>query len=820
MFRIRTRKIWGDIWARKVRTLLAATSIFIGVFGVVSLSSAGEILVRQLEKDLQAEQLAMLRSLVVAKRDVTVDNAAMLETLRQQPEVTAVEARAIYPVYWHLPDEDTFREGTIAAHSEPFAESDLEPLRLLEGRFPADAETAAGGDTVEIVIERRMADEYGLGVGDTIVLRELSQAQQNGVQTLTGAIVGIVFQPYGYPGFGGVVTPDQLIMASYPDVQRIAGSQGFSAIYARFTDFAAAEAQQQSFTNAIATTAYIPTYTTTEDPANNSNIESARSTSNLLVILALTALVVSGFLIINVINGIVVEQRRQIGLLKSLGASGGDNFFIYAGIAFTYGLLGVIPGVILGIPAGYVFAQVLATQSQTVIDTFTVSPVGLALGVFLGLGVPVIASLLPVLNGIRVGILDAMTDFGIDATFGESRLDRFVGRLPLPLAMRQAVRNAYQKKTRLFLTGLTLTLASAAFMGVFAVFYELAGIVEEAFDRTGYEILITPNESQDFDRLRTLLLDNIDGIASIDPSVSLAVDVEGFDPPPVQAGPPGLFVQGFNTENPNIINLDLVDGTAWQDDPTRDGVVLSTSIADALRKQTGDEVTLTVSGNQRTFEIIGVAQTPSDVVYMNWRQLASFGGLVNANGEPYPNAVNVTMADDNPSSREVDDMISRINETLLANGISASFTNQVGLAELITQIVAAFGVILSLAALLIAMVGAVGLLTTLSMSVFERQKEIGVMRSVGAGSGVIMLQFLAEGLIVGMVAWLLASPISLGVSRVLIDVLPFGGTYDIGYPASSLVVGLVGMIVLVGFASLVPSWSAARKTVSDILRYQ
>ena len=127
MFRTRTRKILGDIGSRKVRTLLAATSVFIGVFGVVSLSSAGEILVRQLEKDLQQDRLAMIRSSVVLRRDVEVDNAAVLETLRAQEDVTAVEGRAIYPVFWRNEGEENFREASIAAHSEPFAESQLEP---------------------------------------------------------------------------------------------------------------------------------------------------------------------------------------------------------------------------------------------------------------------------------------------------------------------------------------------------------------------------------------------------------------------------------------------------------------------------------------------------------------------------------------------------------------------------------------------------------------------------------------------------------------------------------------------------------------------
>jgi len=817
MFRFRVQKILGDIWSRKVRTFLAAASVFIGVFGVIALSSAGEILVTQLEKDLQQDKLAMVRSLVIPKRDVDVDNAATLAALRDFENVEAAEGRAVYPIFWRLDGEESFRDGAIASHSEPFEESQLEPTRLIEGRYPIHLDDPT---RLEIGVERRLADSAGLAIGDTIDLRILGEAAGGEMVIAEAEIVGIVFQPYGYTGFGGTITASETIFADYVDVERIAGINGFSIVYARFDEFATAEEQQSAFTSAIAATDYIPTFTTIEDPAENSSIESTRSTNNLLVILALAALIVSGFLIINIINGVVTEQRRQIGLLKAIGANFGDNFFIYAGIAFTYGLLGVIPGVLLAIPASYFFAQGLAFQSETVIETFTLSPFGLILGITLGLGVPVFAALIPVINGTRVRILDAMTDLGIDANFGNSRLDRMVGSLPLPLSMKQAVRNAYQKRVRLVLTGITLTLASAAFMGVFAVFSSLVGIVDTAFDSFGYEITMTPNEAQDFTDIETLLYDNIDGIDDVNPSVSLAIDVEGYTPPPVQAGPPGLFAQGFNTEKDNLLNLEYLEGEGWQNDGSREGVVLSVSIADATGYEVGDQIALTVAGNTQEFELIGIAQSVTDIVWLNWEDLASFGGLVSADGSPYPNAVDITLSGDDITATDVDGKIAEINDLMLTNGISASYQNQIELAELITTIVTAFGGILSMAALLIALVGAVGLLTTLSMSVFERQKEIGVMRSVGAGSGVILLQFLFEALIVGLFAWIVAAPLSVGVSQVLIGVLPFGGTFEIGYPLSAPVVGLVGMVVLVAAASLLPSIAAARKTVSEILRYQ
>jgi putative ABC transport system permease protein len=168
----------------------------------------------------------------------------------------------------------------------------------------------------------------------------------------------------------------------------------------------------------------------------------------------------------------------------------------------------------------------------------------------------------------------------------------------------------------------------------------------------------------------------------------------------------------------------------------------------------------------------------------------------------------------------VDDLTERINESLLERGVTAAYTNIELFIETLSNAVATFQALFNFTALLIALVGAVGLLTTLSMSVYERQKEIGVMRSIGAGSSSIILQFLTEGIVVGVVAWLLGLPLSLLINNGLIAALSLGEEYNLGYPPEAAVLGLVGMLVITTLASIWPSISAARKTVSDILRYQ
>jgi putative ABC transport system permease protein len=118
-----------------------------------------------------------------------------------------------------------------------------------------------------------------------------------------------------------------------------------------------------------------------------------------------------------------------------------------------------------------------------------------------------------------------------------------------------------------------------------------------------------------------------------------------------------------------------------------------------------------------------------------------------------------------------------------------------------------------------AAVGAIGLLSTLSMSVFERQREIGVMRSIGASSFTVASQFLTEGMIVGMSAWVVAVPFAYLLAQGLMSMLDIG-IEGIGFEPIALAYGLIGMIVITVLASLGPSLGAARRTVSAILRYQ
>lgn len=261
MFRSRWRKIFRDVWGRKGRTAMASAAIFVGVLGVVSLSSMADLLVSQLKGDLKEAELPMQAVFVSAPGGTQLDNAAYLQTLKEFPGVTLVEGRAVRPLSWKLPGDAKFQDGFILAAWEPFEQMKIQPVRLTgQGRYPITSQN-------EIAIEKRMADKHGLSVGDQLLLRVLG----GGSEAEAWTISGIVFTPYasfsGAGAFGGAIVPGNASMfATFEDAKAIGGFVGFSAFFVRYIDFPTAKEQSDSFYASIAQeTPYVPVFNLVDD---------------------------------------------------------------------------------------------------------------------------------------------------------------------------------------------------------------------------------------------------------------------------------------------------------------------------------------------------------------------------------------------------------------------------------------------------------------------------------------------------------------------------------------------------------------------------
>jgi len=143
-----------------------------------------------------------------------------------------------------------------------------------------------------------------------------------------------------------------------------------------------------------------------------------------------------------------------------------------------------------------------------------------------------------------------------------------------------------------------------------------------------------------------------------------------------------------------------------------------------------------------------------------------------------------------------------------------------------SQIAARFDVLvgfLLVMAILLAVVGAIGLMGTMSLNVLERTREIGVMRAIGASNGAILQIVIVEGVLIGLLSWMIGTLIAYPLSRVLSDQVgtsilqaPLSYTFSTG----GTITWLVTVLLLSALASFFPARSASRVTVREVLAYE
>jgi lipoprotein-releasing system permease protein len=137
---------------------------------------------------------------------------------------------------------------------------------------------------------------------------------------------------------------------------------------------------------------------------------------------------------------------------------------------------------------------------------------------------------------------------------------------------------------------------------------------------------------------------------------------------------------------------------------------------------------------------------------------------------------------------------------------------------------------------LIVLVAAFNIITTLIMVVMEKNKDIAILKSMGATSGSIMKIFILQGVIIGAIGTLLGaaggitialnlSKISIFVENLLgVKILP-GDVYYLSELPSRVNYGdvsiiIVGSLVLCFLSTIYPSWRASKLDPAEALRYE
>ena len=108
----------------------------------------------------------------------------------------------------------------------------------------------------------------------------------------------------------------------------------------------------------------------------------------------------------NTLSAEVLERRREIGILRSLGATGWRVGLVFWIQGATLAILSWVPGILLALPAGYALVNILSAYVGPI--QFSIDPVAIVMTLIFILAVSLVASFAPALSASHTRIREIL----------------------------------------------------------------------------------------------------------------------------------------------------------------------------------------------------------------------------------------------------------------------------------------------------------------------------------------------------------------------------------------------------------------------------
>lgn len=835
----RWRKVFLDLFENKGRTLLVVLSIAVGVFSIGVIAGTYVIISNDMSVTYAANNPANIE---FRMDDFDED---MLTTIRNTRGIADAEGRRVFNMRVRTMNSQQWTTLDIIGVDD-FDKNKVNLLNLMEGNIKPEKN--------EVLLERDALDELDIQVGQELVF-ELPDGMTKSLR-----VIGIVQDPttgaddFLAPPFG-YVTMNTLPALRQPEL--------FNRVYATVS------ANQDDMAHIRAVSADL------KDRIENAGVEVRRtgfskthehpmtSTINAIlgILMALGVLIVflSSSLIANTLNALLNQHLRHIGVIKLVGGRSRQVINMYLVLILVFGLLALALAVPFGGIGAYGLAEFIADKMSFSLVGYRIVPLAFVIQIAVGILVPLVAGLVPVINGSRTTVLKAISgdlalesgeqdegsppapparpaepgraeraDHGgpgkrVSSPPGESRWERFQTRVTNALARRGfhiprplliSLRNTFRRRGRLLLTLFTLTMGGAIFIAVFNVRITLRDYMGAIGQYFIADVTVDFDEAYRLREVEQFAM-QVDGVTY----------VEGWQFAAVEALlPDGTVGDNITVLAPpgdsTLVQPILVQGRWIRPDDVRKLTVSEAIFDEFPNLKAGDMLPLKVNGQEEDWQVVGIFKfvgQQGNIGYAPYEYVSRMNNLTNR-------SYSFRIVTDQHDRTYQDRMAATLDHYLRDHGFKVRKA-QAGLASLDTaleslDILVTFLLIM---ALLTASVGSMGLAGTMSMNVMERTREIGIMRSIGAVDSIIMRTIIAEGVVIGLISFGIAILLSIPFTYLLstiVSLAVFETPIQVVFTITGYAIWLALVLVLSAIASILPARNAARLTIREVLAYE
>lgn len=839
------------LWGRKLRAALTTLAIIFGVLLIFGMNSVLPTMIAALQANVQGAEGNV--DFTIASASGGSFDPAPAEKLRALDGVRAVSASLQRTI--NLPanfvDGNPARPDTLVAVNligiTPEIARSIRAFPIVAGRYLNDSDTAAA------VITQTLADSFSVRLGDTLTLPSAAGTTQ---LTIVGLLPGRLA-----PGNEEVFVP-------LAQAQQMTGETGkVNLIELNVEAMAGQERRAVIQANIEATLgeSFRVGALMTGDELF-ATMEMARVG---LSIFGMLALFMGGFIIFNTFRTVVSERRRDIGMLRALGATRRAIL----GIILAEGLIQGLLGSGLGLFLGYWLAVGVMRAAQGPMSTFINIQLGwpvvslelILVSILAGVGVTVLAGLIPAYYASRVTPLEALRPSAAEVTV--KRQAGFGAMTGLVIALL-SVAAIFSGQAALITPGslfflLGLVLMTPALVRPFALLF--GRLTALLFARQGIGGLAQNNLTRQPTRVAVTASASMLGLAVIVAAGGLVSSMTGMLDGMIKNSlgsdylliPPSIGVWGTNvgatpefadrlrqvdgvqavstfrygTSNANGLAVSLI-GIQPDDFRQVSGLVFSEGNESVYDKLDDDRVLIVngpflVATQKRVGDTVELL-TPTGRV--SYRIAASATDLLNAKlTTAYLSQANLQTdfgatedvflqidlrdgADHEAVGTQIKALAADYPQFKVISGADYY-------ASLMGMMDAAFLAIYILFAIL-AFPSLIAMLNTLTINVIERAREIGMLRAVGATRKQIRSLVVAEALLLAALgtAFGILGGLYLGyVFVTAIDVMfPMGYYFPLSGILSAIAIGLLFGAV----AAIIPARQAAGMNVVEALRYE
>lgn len=714
-------------------------------------------------------------------------------------------------------------------------DNELSPYAIVDGEAPVDAD--------QIALDEDTFADGGFALGDQVRVLPLPADQEF-------TVVGVVGPNGDGDGFGG-----QIVAFSLDGAAEVFGSTDVDQIFVQAGDGLSQSELAATINASLSSGGASGLEAITGDELVGEFEDTIGQVTTIintaLQAFAAIALVVGAFVIYNTFSITVAQRRREMALLRAIGASTKQ---VTRSIIVESLLIGVIAsavGSLVGVGLGWVLLQGLGALGAGFDIALTIPPATIAAGVAIGTINTVFAAYTPARRGASIAPIEALRESSIEQP-AKPKWRTVIGVLLLVVGVTMSISAVTGADLTALAVGLPATVLAIVLLGP-AIVRPMSTLIVIPMVRNGSITgeLARENAARNPKRTSTTSLTLVIGVAlvvtatvfaatmststkgqleqqitadhvvtvgpeisllgggldpTITPTIGELADIDAavpFRQTPVEILDGFVQLTGTDTaELAQVLDLNIVAGRVT--DLSDNEIAVSEARADDENLAVGDSVDITFQQQTVTAQVAGVYE--HDEFVGSW--LVDNSALEANTSRSLDTEVLIRSIDSESVTATVSDVLAS-NPTADIETTASFIEGEVGQ---INQLLILLYGLLAMSVL----VALIGIVNTMALSIHERTRELGLLRAVGMSSRQLRRTIRYESTIIALIGTIVGLTLGMFLgwvaSRAARDTFP-----DFAIPVASLIVIAVVGIIAGLAAGFLPARRAGRLDVLDAI---